>query len=278
MLMRLRIKAINNLSSVINKVKATAFVGLIGMIAPITASAVPADTYSNLSITFTATDNTVCTMKGNVTLNHNTVGRLVLTGKKFKATTGEAEVNATAGITGNKVKWVQLWENGPKFAEFNIGATSATDCGGYYTWGGTYKNGTGIIWNDDHNTGNTGTENLTGTDDTATNLWGSKWRMPTSDELEALLSECTCTWTTQNEVYGLLCTGKGAYSSNSVFLPAAGSCSDGSVGDQGDGGYYWSSTSGGSDDACFLYFDSGSQIVGNYFRDFGFSVRAVLAE
>lgn len=40
MLMRLRIKAINNLSSVINKVKATAFVGLIGMIAPITASAV----------------------------------------------------------------------------------------------------------------------------------------------------------------------------------------------------------------------------------------------
>ena len=72
--------------------------------------------------------------------------------------TGTADVSGTdAGRSS--CGWVQLWENGPKFAEFNVGATitdytSATDyttanIGGYYGWGGTtdkdnsaYYNGT----------------------------------------------------------------------------------------------------------------------------------------
>ena len=244
--------------------------------------AVPAGNYQNLTLTFTATDGAKCVMKnGKVNIEQNTVGRLTLTGTKFKSVLpfgqGEAEVNAVAGITDNKVKWVQLWEGGPKFAEFNVGAKSATEYGGYYCWGGS-------IDKDPNGVYKFGTDALTGTNDTATKLWGSSWRMPTQAELEALLNSnnCTVQWTGNNNgtgVNGLLCTGKDAYSSNSVFLPAAGFCRHGNVNGGGDGGNYWSSTTIGSDDACNLQFGSGSQRVSYYSdRVWGYSVRAVLNE
>ena len=251
----------------------------VGMAAKYFNIAVPAGTYSKLSITFTATDESTCTLKGNVTINHNTVGRLTLTGKEFTFPFGQGK-EAAEGI--GKVRWVQLWENGPKFAEYNVGATSATEYGGYYTWGGTYKNGNGIAWSDDHNTTNTGSGNLTNTEDTATKLWGSKWRMPTSAELSnkegGLLHECDCVWTTNYNgtgKNGLLCTGKGAYSSNSVFLPAAGYCDNTGVHAK-DSGFYWSSTANG-DYAYYLYFKLGEQKL-DYDHGYGYSVRAVLAK
>ena len=238
--------------------------------------AVPAGTYSNLSITFMAADDSKCTLNGSVTINHNTVGRLILTGKEFKKF---GQGRAFAKAPNCEVTWIQLWENGPKFAEYNIGATSATDYGGYYTWGGTYKNGNGIDWSDDHNTGSVA---LSGTYDTATKLWDSNWRMPTREELEALVNDknCTCTWTTQNSVAGLLCTGKEgtAYASNSVFLPAAGYCINGFVNFRGLYGDYWSSTPDGSGDASDLHFASDLQGVVNFNRSCGCSVRAVLNE
>ena len=192
-------------------------------------------------------------------------------------TTGTAK--ATIGGSQVDVKWIQLWENGPKFAEYNVGAenSKAEDYGGYYTWGGTYKNGQGITWSDDHDKGSselshTG-DKIT---DTATNLWGENWRMPTKAELEALLSNCNVAWTSVGGVNGRKFTGKGDYASNSVFLPAAGHCYDGSVDSQGSG-RYWSSTPNDSK-AYSLYFDSICQGVDNYYRFNGHSVRAVLAK
>ena len=118
------------------------------------------------------------------------------------------------------VVWVQLWENGPKFAEYNIGAADnkAEDYGNYYTWGGSQDK---VV--DDYSTGS---ESLSGSNDTATKLWGSNWRMPTKAEFEDLLNpdNCTCVWTenyNNKGVNGLLLTGKGAYEINSGFLPAA---------------------------------------------------------
>ena len=237
--------------------------------------AVPAGTYSNLTITFTATDESTCTLKGNVTINHNTVGRLTLTGSKFKpATTGTEKRSGDINVN-----WVQLWENGPKFAEYNVGATSVTEYGGYYTWGGTFANGESV-WNDDHIDGESNLsctgDNIT---DTATQLWGSKWRMPTKEELDNLLAKCDVKWDNTNK--GLLCTGKGAYSSNSVFLPAAGTCyGDDDVEGQGEYGDYWSSTANGSDFAYDLLFDAGdTPFVSKFgYRNLGYSVRAVLNE
>ena len=246
--------------------------------------AVPAGTYSNLSITFTTTGNTVCTLKGNVTIHHNTVGRLTLTGSKYKHIGIKGIEKATIGGNDVDVIWVQLWENGPRFAEYNVGAANnkAEDYGGYYCWGGTYANGEGITWNEDHNTGNAV---LTGNDDTATKLWGSNWRMPTKGELEALLNSdnCDCTWITNYNgtgKNGLLCQGKEgtAFASNSVFLPAAGYNFGGVVSSQGYCGVYWSSTPQDSDIAYDLYFESGRHTAGNYYHKSGYSVRAVLAE
>lgn len=230
--------------------------------------AVPAGTYSGLSIIFTATDESTCTLKGNVTINHNTVGKLTLTGKEFKSAFpfGQGE-EAAEGI--GKVRWVQLWDGGPKFAEYNIGATSVTDYGGYYCWGKTTNK-------DKNREYKSGLDDLTGDDDTATKLWGNKWRMPTKEELDSLLAKCDVKWDNTNK--GLLCTGKGAYSSNSVFLPAAGIWQNGNVYGQGDGGLCWCSTPSDSSDAYVLAFNLVDQQVNYNNRDYGYSVRAVLKE
>ena len=184
-----------------------------------------------------------------------------------------------AAATGvGYVKWVQLWADGPKFAEYNVGATSVEDYGGYYNWGKTTNKDTSGDYK-------SGTDALTGTDDTATNLWGSKWRMPTSAELSdtegGLLHECDCTWTTNYNgtgKNGLLCTGRDEYSSNSVFLPAAGYRIGGNVLDQVYYGLYWSSTPFGSGDAYNLLFCSDYRFVSYDDRSIGYSVRAVLVE
>lgn len=180
----------------------------------------------------------------------------------------------TAKRTGDiEVTWVQLWEDGPKFAKYNVGAASneAEDYGGYYCWGkSTDKDSNGAY--------KSGSDELTGTDDTATNLWGSAWRMPTQTELQALLANCDVEWTTINGVNGRKFTGKGDYKDNSVFLPAAGYGSYGSVKDQGDYGDYWSSTPYNSSYTYYLDFDSDGQNVCSGNRANGYSVRAVLAE
>ena len=189
-------------------------------------------------------------------------------------TTGTAK----AKINGRTidVNWVQLWEGGPKFAEFNVGAANkkAEDYGGYYCWGSSIDKDSNAAYK-------SGTDALTGYSDTATNLWGINWRMPTSSELQALLNNCDVTWTdnyNSTGKKGRIYTGKGAYSSNSVFLPAAGRCSYGDVYGQGSIGSYWSSTPGGNGLAYRLDFNSGIQYVNSNRCSGGDSVRAVLAE
>ena len=166
---------------------------------------------------------------------------------------------ATATIGGNNidVKWIQLWAGGPKWAEYNMGASSATGYGSYFEWNST---------------------------DIATAQWGSAWCMPTKADFENLFVKCTCSWDNTNK--GLLCTGKGDYKDNSIFLPAAGECVNGSAtgspygntSGTGSNGWYWSSTPYDSLSACDLYFDSGNQYVFGESRPLGYSVRAVLAE
>ena len=199
-------------------------------------------------------------------------------GKYYNLTVAPTTGKATATIDGSQVEvnWVQLWKDGPKFAEYNVGATSVENYGGYYTWGGIFKNAESS-WQDDHNSG---------TDDIATILWGSNWRMPTKEEFDNLLAKCDVKWIdgstekyNNTTVTGLLCTGKDAYSSNSVFLPAAGYCClDGDVFEQGHFGYYWSSTPYDEISRAYgLYFDSDTQrVYDNYGRDCRYSVRAVL--
>ena len=103
--------------------------------------------------------------------------------------------------------------------------------------------------------------------------------MPTSDEIDALVSNCTTTWITTNGVYGRLVTGKGDYANRSIFLPAAGHGYDSGLNNPGSVGNYWSSTpnSDGSDYAWTwsLGFYSSDFGQGSYGRYYGRSVRPV---
>lgn len=197
---------------------------------------------------------------------------------------------------------VQLWANGPYWAECNVGATKPEESGYYFWWGGTVgyrrnaknngwvsvKTGASFSFSD----GNCptlyksnsalqsagyidSTGNLVAAHDAATAHLGAPWRMPTKAEFQALIDNCTTTWTKRNGVYGRLVTGKGAYASKSIFLPAAGYGTVSSLNGLGSFGDYWSSTpsSDTSYRAWFLYFYSGDFCRYGHDRYWGQSVR-----
>ena len=216
-------------------------------------------------------------------------------------------VSVVASLPETALGGVQLWANGPYWAECNVGASNPEDCGYYFYWGDTvgFKR-VGSQWNAlDGSTNNfsfgsasaptyrmditalknggyiDGTGKLTRGYDAATAYLGGPWRMPTKAEFDALKSNCTATWTTQNGVNGYKVTGKATgYTNKSIFLPAAGyGFGSSNLTDSGSRGYYWSSTpsSDYSGNAWYLYFNS-SYFDANYYnlgRYYGIPVRPV---
>lgn len=209
----------------------------------------------------------------------------------------ELSVEAKTDIVG-----VQLWENGPYWAECNVGATKPEEYGYHFWWGDTVgykrnanndgwvsvKDGTSFSFssgncptNDKDNSAllSAGyidsSGNLVAAHDAATAHLGAPWRMPTEAEFQALSSNCTTTWTTRNGVSGRLVTGKGAYASKSIFLPAAGD--DSGVYGPGSYGYYWSSTANSDKwySVLVVVFTSGKFNLGFTDRYEGLSVRPV---
>ena len=161
-----------------------------------------------------------------------------------------------------------------KWATCNIGADSPEDYGNYYAWGETeikdeYTESNSVTWDVEM-------DDISGNAeyDAATANWGSKWRMPTSAEIEELVDDCTWEWTTLNDVNGYLVTGSNG---NSIFLPAAGWCDGTSLNGLGERGNYWSSTPEESNiqHACGLRFSSSYHYSNVYTRDYGRTVRPV---
>lgn len=164
------------------------------------------------------------------------------------------EGTAPANINGKStnVKWVQLWENGPKFAEYNVGVTDgkAESYGGYYEWVNS---------------------------DVATANWGSNWRTPNKGEFEKLIANCDIEHITSKGIKGIKVNGKGDFSNNSIFLPAAGYGAGGNIWFANEDGHYWSSTPKG-DEQWDLSFFSGIEGVYTAGDGMAYSVRAVLNE
>jgi hypothetical protein len=233
-------------------------------------------------------------------------GALLLTNASFVVTIAE------------DLGGVQLWENGPYWAECNVGATKPEEFGYYFWWGDTVgytRSGgtltsnffhpeyyTNVTW-----VSSTGeqmssspfttscptyekenaelfsagyidsTTNLVAAHDAATAHLGAPWRMPTSAEIEALVSNCTTMWITTNGVNGRLVTGQGAYANRSIFLPAAGYGSGSNFYDPGSYGDSWASTPNPdfSYNAWRLYFNSSNFRQGDYSRYLGQPVRPV---
>ena len=125
-----------------------------------------------------------------------------------------------------------------KWATTNVGASSPEDCGDYFAWGETMTKDT---FNADNSVAyGASMSDVSGNAayDAATANWGDSWRMPTHDEMNELIDNCTWEWTTMNSVKGYLVTGS---TGNSIFLPAAGYRFGSSLDYVGESGYYWSS-------------------------------------
>lgn len=170
---------------------------------------------------------------------------------------------------------VQLWENGPYFAECNVGASAPHEPGYHFWWGDTVgyrhdgskwvsardgrrsiafsykKSPANSTYREDaawlRKNGWIGEDgNLVAAHDAATAHLGAPWRMMTNAELDKLIDPTVCerTWTTDWEGTGragYVVRGKGAYSSHRVFFPAAGLGDGSSLVASGLYGYYWTS-------------------------------------
>lgn len=162
-----------------------------------------------------------------------------------------------------------------KWANVNIGSQTEASYGDYYQWGAKEP----YIYTIQHYQER---KNITPESgfDTAAELWGGSWRMPTKEEWKELVDGCTWTWTNSNGYYGMRVTGKGSYTDRSIFLPSAGyySPSDGAWHrDSWDtSGDYWTSTYSSGNDAYYQSFWNNDKSTNPTDpRDFGFSVRPV---
>ena len=184
-----------------------------------------------------------------------------------------------------------------RWASFNIGSFAPEESGSYFTWGDTepigYDSGWSVYkWcNGSDNTltkyntlssygtvdNKTVLETGADGDDVASKKLGGKWRMPTKEEWEELISECTWTWTSQNGKNGRLVTGKNG---NSIFLPAGGEHYGSYISNGGTQGSYWSSSLSVDrpDRAWRIYFGSNGFSTFDYHRPYGRSVRPVYGD
>ncbi|MBE6240498.1 MAG: serine/threonine protein kinase [Bacteroidales bacterium] len=168
--------------------------------------------------------------------------------------------------------------SGLKWATCNVGASRPGDYGNYYAWGEmSTKEEYWRSNSDSYESSDSKWNNIGGNSryDAATANWGGYWRMPTKEDFEELLRECTWEWTTLNGHNGYKVIGPNG---NSIFLPAAGWRYGTDEGRVGSGGYYWSSTPDESyaNYAYGLCFGGDRHGVDWGLRDRGRSVRPVL--
>jgi len=126
-------------------------------------------------------------------------------------------------------------------------------------------------------------------DDVAHAQWGENWRMPTYEEWNELISNCTWTWTTLDGINGYkVQSTKTGYTDKWIFLPAAGYRYGTSLNKSGENGCYWSSklkiptisapVSDNPDYALFLEFTSSQKKTNVDYRSYGYSVRPVYSD
>ena len=165
--------------------------------------------------------------------------------------------------------------SGLKWATHNIGATAPEEYGNYYAWGEIVPKETYTQENSE--TFGEYMDDISGNVqyDAATCNWSGDWRIPTNNEMQELIDNCTWTWTTQNGVDGYNVASK--VNSNSIFLPAAGYRYGTSL-DAGNYGRYWGSTPYTDDTSYFLDFIRYSSITHRVVathRYSGYSIRPV---
>lgn len=211
--------------------------------------------------------------------------------RKQKADSGlEFESSSDYVDLGLSVKW----------AKVNLGASSPEEFGDYYAWGETTPQSSGAYswasyrWSaagnsfsftkycSDYNYGNYYTVRdrnyvLDPQDDVASVKLGGNWRMPTDQEMDELLTNCTWTWDSSRS--GYIVSSK--VNNNSIFLPSAGRKYSNKI--ESGVGYYWTSShesvySNQQYYAQGLYFTSSSHTFSSSLKCNGLSVRPVYSD
>lgn len=183
------------------------------------------------------------------------------------------------------------------WATCNIGAENPEDYGLYFAWGETEGHKIDDIQTDGYsfdwstapfNNGSSSYDNryfnsikneicpndiLTSKYDVAQVNWQGYWRIPTYDELNWLIDNCTWIWDSAKSGY----TITSEITSQSIFLPAAGVCYLSSFGYLSLFGCYWSSSLDTENQflAYYLLFNSSSRCMDSFDRCGGHSVRPV---
>lgn len=166
--------------------------------------------------------------------------------------------------------------SGTLWAKHNVGAAKETDYGEYFMYGMGAKpyNSTDTPY--------AGTEDpLSSAHDTATQVWGGAWHMPTEEQMQELIDNTTQEWTDSfgPGVAGVAFTGTNG---NIIFMPACGYYENNTLQGTADYGNVWSSNCfEDSNNANLLYFfvDGSGQTqcyTTNEYRYYGYSVRPVI--
>ena len=227
-------------------------------------------------------------------------GTQVTTSSVVPASATTLYAHWTSDGTHNKV---QLWADGPYWAETNIGADEPWDYGYYFWWGDTVgyrrennawvaSDGSSSAFSFNSGCARTYEKHpatlrnegwitadgvLAPAHDAAHVQWGGYWRMPTDQELSDLVNNCDWTRTTINGVNGYVVRGRGNFADSSIFLPLAGRGYGTSLDYPGTDGDYWSSVplAGNSGNAWYLALYSGNQGTENIYRFRGQTIRPV---
>ena len=129
--------------------------------------------------------------------------------------------------------------SGNQWASCNLGASAPEERGDYFAWGETEAKVNYSEFNS--NTRKKRIRRIAGdvAYDAAMAKLGAGWQMPTKDDFEELIKNCTWVLTTVNGVDGFLVTG---YTGNSIFLPTTGYRDGMSLSNDDRVGEYWTST------------------------------------
>ena len=201
-------------------------------------------------------------------------------------------------INNNGFEFVDLGlPSGTLWSTCNVGADKPSDFGLYFQWGdvqgytaeqvGTKKRFANDFsdykWhlsgddfdNDNFTKYKTEGDVLELEDDAAHVNMGGSWHIPSSEQIQELINETTSNWIKLDGVNGKLFTSDNG---KSIFIPAAGVASNGSLSDSGSDGYVWSSTLStvSVNSGRYLGFDSDNVNLYYDYRCNGFSVRGVI--
>ena len=145
-----------------------------------------------------------------------------------------------------------------KWASWNVGASSPEEYGSYFAWGETEDNWnfdmltykwtnddgeTMTKYNTDPNCGPVDNKTVLEPEDDAAHVhWGEGWRMPTFEEFQELVQNCSVTYVTDASGIKIGCRFSGkkeGYTDRSIYLPCAQLHSGYSF---SEGAFYWTSS------------------------------------